>query len=116
MTAPAQSAGVVGWDDAFIVMDAADTVGVARARVPAGTVIDIDGVRVTLAVDIPTGHKVARRAIKAGERIIRWNAPIGSATADIPMCGHVHLHNMKSDYIPTYLAGDTTHASEEGGR
>jgi hypothetical protein len=32
------------------------------------------------------------------------------------MCGHVHLHNMKSDYIPTYLAGDTTHASEEGGR
>lgn len=105
---------VRAFDDAFIVMDAADTVGVARARVAAGTVIDVDGVRVTLAVDIPTGHKVARRAIAAGERILRWNAPIGSATADIPVCGHVHLHNMKSDYIPTYLAGDTTHGPQEG--
>ena len=116
MTASALGAGVVGWDDAFIVMDSADTVGVARALVPAGTVIDIDGGRVTPAVDIPTGHKVARRAIKAGERIIRWNAPIGSALTDIPVCAHVHLHNMKSDYIPTYLAGDTTHTAEESGR
>lgn len=102
---------VITFDDAFIVMDDADTVGVARARVAAGTVIDLGDALVTLAVDIPTGHKVARRAIAAGERILRWNAPIGSATADIPVCGHVHLHNMKSDYIPTYLAGDTTHAT-----
>ena len=104
---------VVAFDDAFIVMDAADNVAVARARLAAGTVIDLGGARVVLAVDIATGHKVARRAIAAGERVIRWSAPIGSALVAIPACGHVHLHNMRSDYIPTYLAGDTTHGTEE---
>jgi hypothetical protein len=103
----------VAFDAAFLVMDLADNVAVARRLVPAGTVIALAGERVTLAVDVPTGHKVARRFIRAGEPVIRWHAPIGSATADIPACGHVHLHNMKSDYIPTYLAGDTTHGSED---
>jgi len=27
---------------------------------------------------------------------------IGSATRDIAVGEHVHLHNMKSDYLPTY--------------
>jgi hypothetical protein len=28
--------------------------------------------------------------------------PIGSATQDIAVGEHVHLHNMKSDYIQTF--------------
>jgi altronate dehydratase small subunit len=51
---------------------------------------------------IPVGFKVARRAIAAGEKIIKWGAPIGSATRDIVSGGIVHVDNMKSDYLPTY--------------
>jgi len=109
MTAPA----VVPWDDAFIVMNEADNVGIARRRLSVGTVVEADGGRFTLAAEIATGHKVARRPIKAGERVIRWGAPIGSTTADAGLGDHVHLHNMKSDYIPTFKAGDTTHGGEE---
>ena len=32
--------------------------------------------------------------------------PIGSATRDIEPGEHVHLHNMKSDYLPTYTLED----------
>lgn len=51
---------------------------------------------------IGIGHKIAARFIAAGEKIIKYGVPIGSATKDIERGMHVHLHNMKSDYIPTY--------------
>jgi len=51
---------------------------------------------------IGIGHKVARQFIAAGEKIIKYGVPIGSATKDIQRGSHVHVHNMKSDYISTY--------------
>jgi altronate dehydratase small subunit len=67
--------------------------------------------RVALA-DIPVGFKVARRAICAGEKIVKWGAPIGSATRGIAAGEVVHLHNMKSDYLPTYtFEGDHRYAA-----
>ena len=51
---------------------------------------------------IPVGFKIARREIFAGEKIIKWGAPIGSATCDIEAGKLVHLDNMKSDYLTTY--------------
>ena len=33
---------------------------------------------------------------------MKYGAPIGSATAAIAAGEHVHVHNMKSDYTPTY--------------
>ena len=48
------------------------------------------------------GHKVADRNIRKGEKIIKFGVPIGSAMEDIAIGSHVHLHNMKSDYISTY--------------
>jgi hypothetical protein len=55
-----------------------------------------------LATSLGLGHKVACRRIVAGERILKYGVPIGSATRDIEPGEHVHLHNMKSDYLPTY--------------
>jgi altronate hydrolase len=40
------------------------------------------------------GHKVALRDIKKGEPVIKYGFPIGEATEDIPMGGHVHSHNL----------------------
>ncbi|MBN9010660.1 MAG: altronate dehydratase, partial [Rhizobiales bacterium] len=43
---------------------------------------------------IPFGHKVALRAIAAGEVVRRLSQPIGIASQAIPQGAHVHLHNM----------------------
>jgi hypothetical protein len=34
--------------------------------------------------------------------VLKYGAPIGSATADIAPGAHVHVHNMMSDYTPTH--------------
>jgi hypothetical protein len=68
----------------------------------------------TLDRDIALAHKVARRAIAAGEKIVKYGAPIGSATEAIAAGAHVHVHNVKSDYTPTYhLDGEKAHYGSE---
>jgi hypothetical protein len=52
--------------------------------------------------DIAIGHKVAACDIKAGEKVHKCGLPIGSAKEMIPAGSHMHLHNLKSDYIATY--------------
>jgi len=61
---------------------------------------------IVTAHTVPLGHKVAARAIAAGEKIIKYGAPIGSATRAIASGEHVHTHNVKSDYIPTFQRGE----------
>ena len=56
--------------------------------------------------DIALAHKIARRAITAGEKILRYGAPIGVATEAIAPAAHVHVHNMRSDYTPTHHLED----------
>ena len=79
-----------------------DNVLVCRARIAEGDEVLIDGRRVVSAAEIDIGHKIARRDLKAGDKIIKHGAPIGSAVADIRIGAHVHLHNIKSDYIATH--------------
>jgi altronate dehydratase len=55
---------------------------------------------------VPLGHKVAARDIAAGEKIIKYGAPIGSATCAIRAGEHVHTHNLRSDYLPTFARGE----------
>ena len=52
--------------------------------------------------DTDLGHKLARRALSTGEKVIKYGAPIGSMTADVQPGGWIHLHNMKSDYISAH--------------
>ena len=67
-----------------------------------------------MPADLPLGHKIARRAIAAGEKIVKYGAPIGSATVAIPAGAHVHVHNVKSDYTPTYHLEDVRSAYGAG--
>jgi hypothetical protein len=66
----------------------------------------VDGVRAPVTVRLPIGHKVAARAIAAGEKILKYGAPIGSAKVAIAPGEHAHTHNVQSDYLPTYLRED----------
>lgn len=83
-----------------------DNVLTALATLEAGERLRIEGRLVVLSQRLPFGHKVAAREIAAGEKILKYGAPIGSATQAIARGGHVHTHNLKSDYLPTYLRED----------
>ena len=95
-----------GDDPRLLLLAPGDNVLVATARLRAGETIAHGGWSVVLPADIPLGHKLARRAIAADEKIVKYGAPIGSATAAIRAGGHVHVHNVRSDYTPTYHLED----------
>jgi hypothetical protein len=88
-------------DPKLLLLDPADNVLVAIQALEAGDVLTVAGRRVTMPQRLTLGHKLAARAIRAGEKILKYRVPIGSATRDIALGEHVHSHNMKSDYQPT---------------
>lgn len=69
-----------------------DNVAVVLHGLPKGT--EVQGVR--LEEDIPAGHKVALAPIAAGEAVIKYGAPIGTASRDIRPGEWVHTHNLKT--------------------
>jgi len=79
-----------------------DNVCAVRSAVRPGESIRIAGVEYPVAAEIPTGHKIAVRPIAAGAKVVKYGAPIGSATRAIQPGDYVHTHNLKSDYLPTY--------------
>lgn len=80
-----------------------DNVAVAITAIAAGDLLDIgDGQTITARQSIAFGHKIAISAIRAGQKVSKCGCPIGTATADIAIGEHVHLHNLTSDYLPTY--------------
>mgnify|MGYP000075374338 CR=1 FL=1 len=51
--------------NAVILLHPKDNVGIARASLPAGQEVQVDGQTITLLDPIPAGHKVALRSIAA---------------------------------------------------
>jgi hypothetical protein len=99
-------------DSRLLLLDGADNVFVVTQTLEAGQVLTVAGERITVPRRLALGHKLAARAIRAGETILKYGVPIGSATRDISLGEHVHLHNMKSDYLPTYTLEDGRTFSE----
>jgi altronate dehydratase small subunit len=93
-------------DRRLLLLDPVDNVLVAIATIPAGAALEVNGQCVVVDADIPLGFKVAARRIAAGEKILKYRAAIGSATCEIAAGEVVHLHNMKSDYLPTFMRGE----------
>jgi (2R)-sulfolactate sulfo-lyase subunit alpha len=93
----------------FILLHPDDNVLVCRQHAPAGETIALDGDTVVLPSDIPVGHKIARRDLRTGEKIIKYGAPIGSMKTDAARGAHVHMHNMQSDYIKSHTREVTGH-------
>jgi altronate hydrolase len=79
-------------DSPTIRLHPADDVVIARAQLVGGT--KLAGEDVVVAGLVPPGHKVATRAIAAGEAVKRYNQVIGFASRDIAAGEHVHLHNL----------------------
>ena len=89
-------------DPRLILLAPEDNCLAVAASLPAGTELSIEGEAIRLDRAIGIGHKLARRPIASGEKVLKYGAVIGSATAPIARGGHIHLHNLASDYIPTY--------------
>ena len=81
---------------AALVISDRDNVATALQPLDGGRVLDLGGVSVTVREAIPSGHKVAIRAITSGEPVIKYGSPIGSASTDIAAGTHVHTHNVAS--------------------
>ena len=89
-------------DPRVLVLAPGDNVAIARRDLDAGTRLTVQGHVVSLRERVLTGHKFAFRPVAKGERILKYSAPIGRATADIAPGEPMHLQNIASDYIPTY--------------
>ena len=79
-----------------------DNVAVALRALRAGETVAFDGAMLVVERDTAVGHKLAAKAIAAGDIILKYNCPIGIATQDIAVGAYVHTHNVKSGYLPTY--------------
>jgi len=78
-----------------------DNILVARRDIAQGELVEVDGERFSIPAAIELGHKLARRALAADTRVLKYGAPIGSMKTAVARGEHVHLHNLKSDYIPS---------------
>jgi len=52
---------------------------------------------VTPEKSIPTGHKLAVKEIRKGDHVVKYGQVIGTATQDIGLGDHVHVHNVMSN-------------------
>ncbi len=71
-----------------------DDVAVAVRPLAAGTEVLVEGARVTLADDVPAGHKFALRALGAGDPVRKYGFAVGAATAPVAAGAWVHEHNL----------------------
>ena len=99
----------VGYDsDVFLLLAAEDNVLIARRPIEVGEKYHIDSISYTADVRIGAGFKVARYSMKTGATVLKYGAPIGSATRPLSAGELIHVHNMKSDYLPTYTHEEQT--------
>jgi altronate dehydratase small subunit len=89
-------------DSRLLFLNPNDNVCTAISPIASGVTLYIKGKEVLLEKSVPLGFKIASCNIAIGETIVKYGVSIGSATRNIAPGELVHVHNMKSDYLPTY--------------
>ncbi len=89
-------------DKRIILLAPEDNCLVTTMNLEPGTSLEFDGKTVVLDQAFSIGHKLARYALSVGDKVIKYGAVIGHATQNVPVGGHLHTHNLESDYLPTY--------------
>lgn len=100
-------------DPRLLLLAPGDSVFVLRGQIAAGEDIFVAGCRVHVPVALGLGHKIARRAIGPGEKVLKYGASIGSARTGIALGEHVHLHNLQSDYTATYSLDESRGGADD---
>jgi hypothetical protein len=86
----------------LILLHPDDNVLVCCRDVRTGEKIAIDGAAVTMTRDVELGHKLARTALRPGDKVVKYGTGIGSMTSAAAPGEWVHMHNMQSDYISAH--------------
>ena len=81
----------------YLKINPADNVAVAVNDLKAGTQIILESQNLTLAQDIPAGHKFALTHFSAGDNVIKYGYAIGHATNEIEIGGLVNETNIKTN-------------------
>ena len=76
-----------------------DNVAVATRNLERGAVVEVAGERLAARDAIPFAHKIAIRAIAQDAQVVKYGVPIGRAKVAIEPGRHVHVHNIRSDYV-----------------
>ena len=95
----------------LLLLHPEDNILVARRDIAAGERVEIDGESCVVPAAVELGHKLARRALAPDARVLKYGAPIGSMKTAVARGEHVHMHNLRSDYLPS-----TTREGTDGHR
>jgi altronate hydrolase len=85
----------------FLRINPADSVVVCLGPKKKGDIIEVGQTKVTLAEDVPAGHKVLLFDTKEGEDIIKYGYPIGHARRDLKAGEWVNEDNLKTNLSGT---------------
>lgn len=78
----------------ILVLREGDDVAVALRDLNPGEVVADGTVQASVVSRVPRAHKIAIRAVRAGEPVRKYGQLIGVATRDIAAGEHVHSHNL----------------------
>ena len=95
----------------YIKINPSDNVAVALQDLSKGTRVE----GVTLSMDIPRGHKIVLRDLRAGEHVIKYGYPIGHVTRDAAagtMVDHTCIKTnleglLEYKYEPSFIRPET---------
>ncbi len=110
---PSAPSGLVRLEEAAVHLHPQDNVAIAKADLPAGTVL-VAGDRlrslhqILMHQLIPSGHKVALAPIAAGEPVYRYGQVIGLASRAISAGEHVHTQNLGVETFERSVAPEVT--------
>lgn len=94
----------------FTLLHPNDDVFIALQPIAGGSDV-AEGI--TANTDILAGHKIARRAVKQGDPVLRYNQIIGFASEDIAPGDHVHLQNLAmADFERDYAFSKNAKATD----
>lgn len=84
------------WMDArIIIINEADSVGIALREISAGEKVVLPGGGEVIArAAVPEGHKLAVTSVRRGDHVLKYGESIGLAAGDIAPGDWVHTHNL----------------------
>lgn len=102
----------------YLKINPADTVVVALRPIAKGERIAVDGKEITVADDVPAGHKILTADTPKGQNIIKYGYPIGHASEDLKAGQWVNEHNLKTNLAGTlayeyHPVNETLHIADE---
>jgi hypothetical protein len=92
-----------------IIIDSRDNVATLCEAGRRGDSVRLNGSEIKLLQDCAPGNKVALIPVNSGEKIIKYNAVMGTCTQAIQPGEWVHSHNLVSNYMKSGSTGDNFH-------